>query len=374
MKKSSRLITFAALALIATSSFAQKLGVGDPAPPMTIAKWIKGSEVNKFDPKKTYVVEFWATWCGPCKDSIPHITELAKKFGKKVTFAGISIWENQKDKKFMDTVTKFVAEMGPKMAYNIGAEGGKREMARDWMEASGENGIPTAFVIHQGKVAWIGHPMDGLESTLETIVSGKFNFANAKSIRSKAVTEKQKQMEEMKQAMADNEKLTNQMKPFQEAMSAGDSAKALSILNGVLSETPRFEKYLWELKFNVLMDEDEKAIGPYFEMLSTGIFKDDFMNLNSMAWKIVDEELSWRKRDYALALKIATKADELAGHNEWAILDTLALAQFHNSMLDKAIENQAKAVKLCLADKAADEDSKKDLQDRLVKFKKAKGG
>ncbi|MEQ1932586.1 MAG: hypothetical protein ABL962_01715, partial [Fimbriimonadaceae bacterium] len=240
--------------------------------------------------------------------------------------------------------------------------------------ASGEGGIPTAFVISQGKIAWIGHPMDGLGTTLDSVLTGKFDFAKAKGARAKQIVEKDKQLAEMKQAMEDNKKLAVLMKPFGEAMQAGDSAKALTILEGVLKDEPRFEKYLWELKFNVLMDEDEKQIPAYFEKLSSGLFKDDFMALNSMAWKIVDEELSWRKRDYALAMKLAVRADELSEHNEWAILDTLALTQFHNNLLDAAIANQAKAVKLVLADKSADEDSKKDLQDRLVKFKKAKGG
>jgi thiol-disulfide isomerase/thioredoxin len=61
-------------------------------PPLKVAKWIKGKPVQRFEPGKVYVVEFWATWCGPCRRSIPHLTELAKKFKGKVTFIGVSIW------------------------------------------------------------------------------------------------------------------------------------------------------------------------------------------------------------------------------------------------------------------------------------------
>src|SRR6476661_7319275 len=96
MKLRSALTFFAALALTAIS-LAQTteqtaLVVGDPAPKITVSKWVKGTPVANFEKGKLYVVEFWATWCGPCKVSIPHLTELAKQY-KNVKFIGVSIWE-----------------------------------------------------------------------------------------------------------------------------------------------------------------------------------------------------------------------------------------------------------------------------------------
>ena len=107
MRKS--LFALAAFAMFAGSeprAQAEGLGLGDPAPPLTVSKFVKGTKVDKFEPGKIYVVEFWATWCGPCKVSIPHLTELQEK-QKDVTFIGVSVWENDPE-----LVEPFVQEMG----------------------------------------------------------------------------------------------------------------------------------------------------------------------------------------------------------------------------------------------------------------------
>lgn len=156
-------------ALATSIAFGQTLKPGSAVPKISVKKWYKGTAVKSFNPKKTYVVEFWATWCGPCIDSIPHISELAKK-NKDVTFVGVSIWEDDNGKNIRD----FVKNMGDKMSYNVGYSGNQKGMGESWMKAAGQNGIPTAFVIKNNKVQWIGHPME-MDKPLAEIKSGKFN-------------------------------------------------------------------------------------------------------------------------------------------------------------------------------------------------------
>src|SRR3954463_3704223 len=100
-------------ALAADASKDVTLKVGDPAPKLSIDKWVKGEPVKEFEKGKVYVVEFWATWCGPCKVSIPHVTKLQAKFKDKgLVVIGVDVWERDLAK-----VEPFVTEMGDKMNY-----------------------------------------------------------------------------------------------------------------------------------------------------------------------------------------------------------------------------------------------------------------
>jgi hypothetical protein len=52
----------AALMLPAHAQDAPSLGIGDPAPALDVASWVKGSQVSNFESGNVYLVEFWATW------------------------------------------------------------------------------------------------------------------------------------------------------------------------------------------------------------------------------------------------------------------------------------------------------------------------
>jgi thiol-disulfide isomerase/thioredoxin len=137
------------------------LEVGSKAPAINVANWVKGSEVKSFAAGKVYVVEFWATWCPPCKASIPHLTELAKKH-PEATVIGVSVWEEKtkapKDK-LLKGVEDFVKSKGDEMSYTVGFDA-EKFMEKNWLAAAGKNSIPTAFIIGgDGKIAYIGHPM-----------------------------------------------------------------------------------------------------------------------------------------------------------------------------------------------------------------------
>ena len=54
--------------------------IGDMAPPFVVED-INGSKVSLADYKgKVLILDFWATWCPPCKDAIPHLNNLQQQF------------------------------------------------------------------------------------------------------------------------------------------------------------------------------------------------------------------------------------------------------------------------------------------------------
>ena len=145
------------------------LKVGDAAPPISVAEWVQG-DVSGVQSGKVNLVEFWATWCGPCRKSIPKLDELHDDLaGKGLVVIGIS---NEKP----EVVKPFVRSRGSGMSYAVGVDQSD-QTNRAWMKAAGRNGIPAAFLVSRdGKIAWIGHPADpAMLEVIPKLLAGKYD-------------------------------------------------------------------------------------------------------------------------------------------------------------------------------------------------------
>jgi thiol-disulfide isomerase/thioredoxin len=139
---------------------------GKPAPAFTPDSFIRGSEVKTLELGKVHVIEFWATWCGPCVRSMPHLTELQKQ-NPDVQFIGIAGFERGKDAaESKKRVGDFVESKGDQIGFAIAFDG-DGTMATEWMTAARRNSIPTSFVVGKdGNIAFIGSPNAELDAAV----------------------------------------------------------------------------------------------------------------------------------------------------------------------------------------------------------------
>ena len=349
---------------------AQELTLGSKAPKLEVKKFIKGDEVKSFEKGKIYVVELWATWCGPCRTTIPHLTELQKKH-KDVTIIGVAIMEEDQS-----LVPDFVEEMGKKMDYRVAIDlvpedGDPMDgsVVKNWMKPSEQEGIPAAFIINgEGKIAWIGHPGE-MEEPLEQIVDGTWDLA--------AATEK---MAEVKAAQREARALQKKMATtfgklqqlFKQFSENGDAKDLLTALDTATEEIPEKADVFQVVRFQVLSlakdhTDDAVALGNKIVDSEQG---EDVQLLNNIAWFIVDPSRE-TKADAKLlkfALKVAVKADKLAEKEDPSIADTLAKAYFDNGELANAVVTQKRVIELAAGTQM---EADPGLKKRLRQYQKA---
>lgn len=392
--------------VLATAMQAAELG--DPAPPLRIAQWVKGEPVDLAAGKgKTiYVVEFWATWCGPCRTSIPHLTELQKKFKDKgVVFIGVS------DEK-VPVVKSFVDKMADKMDYVVAVDQDRKTSA-GYMEAYQQGGIPHAFIVDkESRVVWHGHPMGELEATLQQLLDGKYDMAvaqkraeaqvmfrefwqiagdPAQASRADVLAKKLEALDEElggflpgrrfnAKEVRKQAEFNGAMREYQRALFEGDEEAKVAELEqraeGLAPEGFQFKEMKQSMRLQALFQrylteakeggdaEKAKELG---NKLKSAECKNPAL-LNEVAWAILTDE-DIRKRDLELAMYFAKAAYDGCEGKDASIVDTYARALFDTGKTEQAIEAQKRAVALC-----EDQEMKDKLSATLKDYEKKRLG
>jgi thiol-disulfide isomerase/thioredoxin len=259
------------------------LHVGDPAPKLSVSKWVQGEPIPELRKGTVYLLEFWATWCKPCREEMPHIVAIAHDYRDKgLVVIGANVWEKDEAK-----IPEFLKSSGVDFPVPMDRErNGQGEMVRDWIEASGSQGIPTSFLVDRaGRIAWFGHPAGLKNEIVEAVLAGSWD---------------------PKKAEAASEGFAR----FRELVANRKGGAALMLAKQLSEAHP-----------------------------------DDAGLNNDLAWALVTGELG-RSPDLPLADSIARRAVAASKEKDPAVLDTFARVLFLAGKKEEAIATEEKAVSL----------------------------
>lgn len=298
---------------------------GDPAPTLDPGRWISGESVPRLEPGRIYLVDFFATWHGPCRISIPYVSALAAKYrGSGVQAIGIAVLEQD-----FANVEPFISNLGDKVDYPIAvdniATNPRGSMLTAWAGAGGQSSLPRCVVVdQQGLVAWIGNPLCGLDRVLKEMIDGSFD-REAEAKKSAQRYEWQKQVNRA---------------------AATKDPKVVELVDEIYAADPEFGHTVLLLKFNALYQAGNYSgahdmLRRYLEGPSTEVNA-----LNDMAWTIVTLQ-DRASRDLEVAYAAASAANLIAQGKRADILDTLATIEFERGNLDAAIDLATRAVSKC---------------------------
>lgn len=127
--------------------------LNQPAPELLVEKWLTAKPETQ---GKFVLIDFWATWCPPCRKAIPELNAFHKKFGDKLVVIGVSDESEEAVRKMTD----------PKMTYASAIDTQAR--TKKQLEVKG---IPHVIIIDpKGIVRWEGFPFLGGYELTESVV------------------------------------------------------------------------------------------------------------------------------------------------------------------------------------------------------------
>jgi thiol-disulfide isomerase/thioredoxin len=199
---------------------APTLHAGSPVTPEDLRQleWIRGEAPADWEPGKLYILECWATWCGPCIAAIPKLNALhLKHHDKGLRIIGVNVWEDGIDK-----VREFVTARGEGMSYPIAYTGRGGAFETGWLTPAGVRGIPHAFVVREGTLLIKAHP----SYLTDEVIAGLLDGGDAADEALASIDRQIRQREEISNALRSFNTAANTTRDVATMQSSLDAAIA----------------------------------------------------------------------------------------------------------------------------------------------------
>lgn len=159
------------------------LSIGDPAPPLAVADWLRGAAVEPRDAGRIVVVEFWAPWCGPCLAVMPRLAALDREHGDDLVAVAIATPDRDAP---IAMIRETFAERRDDFPARVAIDAGTTS-AETWRRAALASALPVAFVVDaEGRIAWIGHPAEA-EPVVAALLGGTWSREAARRRRERFI-------------------------------------------------------------------------------------------------------------------------------------------------------------------------------------------
>jgi thiol-disulfide isomerase/thioredoxin len=167
------------------------LRIGDAAPALVVREWLRSGPVDRFEAGKVYVIDFWASWCGPCLAVMPELAELQARYKDAgVVVVAMTALDGMNTRGDASEAMRLHGGKGNPVAFAIdgGPEG--NATVQSYMHAARESGIPRTFIVdQQGRLAWIGHP-EKAGRVVGALLGGTWDLSAARDARDRAARER----------------------------------------------------------------------------------------------------------------------------------------------------------------------------------------